>query len=673
MIDPTAAISITSPSTAINNVFPKYTEEEIKKVLKESSNECVTRNVTSELLKGVELSEAIDAKCNIIKPTIAQPAIFLNPSDIANNIQQNNGAKVKEPTDSSKKPKKTLVTLTSVAAAGGAEVKQLKKAGDAVRCGEPILQVGTKTVNSPIGNGKIIEIYAAANVKDGDKLFVVETDQSNPADDILQAIVNVSDSVAADIKRSPKLKEDIGKIESKVWINKIIYSIFKGQYDGFTLFDSVPVQEKETLKTNQLKDILKEFANVILPFANNITLDNTELSLWGNEFHNINQPNAISYADLFLTDPNNSKSLAFKHKDGNTIWSGAIKNIREDLLNKSLEISKLTDVDQLEKASNELMIKEKTALSDIEKAANEVSESIYKIGLKLGYYYRINPGSIDTNFTFSDIDTLLKANLELVKNNFETIYLEYTNIKNEIIKIEKSIDNLPDTLNNIANNNCTLADGSAPTASIINNENINVISWPILKQDQESLPADDVNFRGNPAKNSPPITDLKYWKKYCKIASIVNLLPIYWPIGLLIPTPSGIVKIPLPVIWKPIAVIPTPFCVIVVGLAICGICPAPFVYLINPGWPFPIGIVNPKESYFLTGIRGPSKIDDEIGSRVLDVIPTIDVAPEITKLLPFLKDDLPAFERLTLTNLPYILYLTKWCAAGKKTMGFLEN
>jgi hypothetical protein len=52
---------------------------------------------------------------------------------------------------------------------------------------------------------------------------------------------------------------------------------------------------------------------------------------------------------------------------------------------------------------------------------------------------------------------------------------------------------------------------------------------------------------------------------------------------------------------------------------------------------------------------------------------TIDAAPYITKLLPLAQDDLPAFERLTLTNLPYISYLVKWCAAGKKTMGFFEN
>ena len=181
-------------------------------------------------------------------------------------------------------------------------------------------------------------------------------------------------------------------------------------------------------------------------------------------------------------------------------------------------------------------------------------------------------------------------------------------------------------------------------------------------------------------------------KKYCKVASTVNLLPLFWPIGLLIPTPGPLIKIPLPVIWKPLVVVPTPICLIVIGIDICGICPAPWVYIVNPGWPFSISLATPKSSWFLTGIRGPKKIDDETTSKPLAAIPTItiplkykqngidkqepltiDAAPLITKLLPLEQDDLPVYERLTLTNLPYISYLVKWCTAGKKTMGFFEN
>lgn len=673
-------VALTECSTAIDDVFPKYTESEIRKVFEETAKECETRNNISELLKGVDLTEAINAKCDIVKPEITQPAIFLNPEDIVDIVVE-----AKEPEDSFKKPRKTLVTLRSVAAAGGAEVKQLKKVGDRVICGEPILQVGTKTVNSPVAEGIIREFYVSGIAKNGDKLFLVEESQLS-AKDALQSVTDLSNSASIEISKSPALKEEIGKIEPKVWVNKIIYALFEGQYQGFTQPDSVSVKAKEEIIEKPLKDLLKELSNTILPFANNVTLNNIELAAWGNEDYNINQTDAVSYAEL------DKSPLEFKHKDGSTVWSGSIKNLREDLVNNALLLSKLTDVTELEKASDELKIKERNLLSIIEKLANETYAQVFQIGLKIGYYYRINPASIIATFTTSNIDTLLKRNLDRAKKNFEDLYSKYVLIKSQIAAIEKTIDDLPSILTNIANNGCVLKDGSAPTAALINGESINIISWPITEKDLAELPKDDDNFKGNSSKNTPAVTDLRYWKKYCLNATLVNLLPIYWPVGLLIPTPGGLVKIPLPIIWKPFAVIPTPFCVIVIGLAICGICPAPFVYLVNPGWPFPIGIVKPGESYFLTGIRGPAMINAKIASKVLDAIPTIitplvykkdgvnqrkpiaiDAAPNITKLLPLIKDDLPAFERLSITNLPYVLYLTKWCAAGKKTMGFFES
>jgi hypothetical protein len=204
---------------------------------------------------------------------------------------------------------------------------------------------------------------------------------------------------------------------------------------------------------------------------------------------------------------------------------------------------------------------------------------------------------------------------------------------------------------------------------------------------------EDINFKKNPPPISPPITTLKYWKKYCKRATTVNLLPMYWPVGLLIPTPGPLLKIPMPIIWKPLVVIPNPIALVVIGIAVCGICPAPFIYICNPGWPFPIGMVAPKASWHTAGLRGPKKIAGETTSKpLIAAIPSItmqlkykkdgvitkkpvkiDAMPVITKLLPLVQDDLPAFERLSLSNLPYLMYLMKWCKAGKKTMGFFEN
>jgi hypothetical protein len=170
-------------------------------------------------------------------------------------------------------------------------------------------------------------------------------------------------------------------------------------------------------------------------------------------------------------------------------------------------------------------------------------------------------------------------------------------------------------------------------------------------------------------------------------------LPTYWPIGIIIPTPSGLIKIPFPIIWTPLAVIPSDLAIIVIGITMCGICPGPFIYIVNPGWPFPIGMVKAKESWFVVGNRGPKNIDSITTSEVsaLD-IPTvniplkytkngqtvktnvkINVGPIVTQLLPFIQDDLPVYERLTMTNIVYLLYLAKWCKQGKNTYGFFTS
>jgi hypothetical protein len=196
----------------------------------------------------------------------------------------------------------------------------------------------------------------------------------------------------------------------------------------------------------------------------------------------------------------------------------------------------------------------------------------------------------------------------------------------------------------------------------------------------------------------PNIKDIKiesvnYWKKWCQIATIVNLNPLFWPIGFILPGPNGIIKIPFPIIWRHITTIQTPLTVFVIGIAICGACPCPFIYAFNPGWEIPILGINRDQSYFLVGVRGPVKISDKIENRTfLDLIPKKDnlykireeletktitfswtIFNEINKKLPLEKEDHPPYEKLSLKNLQWVNYLTKWCEAGKKTYGFFEN
>ena len=94
--------------------------------------------------------------------------------------------------------------------------------------------------------------------------------------------------------------------------------------------------------------------------------------------------------------------------------------------------------------------------------------------------------------------------------------------------------------------------------------------------------------------SNPNMTKWCYWTKFSAFVTAVGILPLpgngtqyrYWPIGLVVPNPSGIpspvTKIPLPIIWIPIAVIPLVVGVFVIYIAQCGLCPSPVVFYVGP-------------------------------------------------------------------------------------------
>jgi len=116
----------------------------------------------------------------------------------------------------------------------------------------------------------------------------------------------------------------------------------------------------------------------------------------------------------------------------------------------------------------------------------------------------------------------------------------------------------------------------------------------------------------------PDPTKFCYWEKFALYATAVNILPVpgnggfkYWPVGMKIPTPGGIVNIPLPIIWIPVAVIVLTAGIFVIFIGQCGICPSPFVFYIGPN----------GEKKFIVSLR-PT---DEFGAKASEsIIKTID-------------------------------------------------
>lgn len=96
-----------------------------------------------------------------------------------------------------------------------------------------------------------------------------------------------------------------------------------------------------------------------------------------------------------------------------------------------------------------------------------------------------------------------------------------------------------------------------------------------------------------------------YWKEFSRIANSIGLIPIpngnstqlrYWPVGLIIPTPAKLVKIPLPIIWIPLVTISGPIGNFVFFLTVNGLFISPVVFFVSPGG---------FKQHILT-LRGPS-------------------------------------------------------------------
>lgn len=202
----------------------------------------------------------------------------------------------------------------------------------------------------------------------------------------------------------------------------------------------------------------------------------------------------------------------------------------------------------------------------------------------------------------------------------------------------------------------------------------------------------------------PTINDYLYWLRYCGIATIVNLIPIYWPVGILIPNPSGVTKIPFPIVWIPIAVFTTPLGLMVILIGQCGMIPSPFIFFWNTSGSD--NIIKSLESKFLISLRGSQDIKKDSGNNIImSSLPHFDFENQINKmpdsipnpngiinllkdgltnlkpeaqvfpkgLLIPTQDDFPVWERLSIDNILLLNYLKDFCQAGKNGGGFFKD
>jgi len=174
--------------------------------------------------------------------------------------------------------------------------------------------------------------------------------------------------------------------------------------------------------------------------------------------------------------------------------------------------------------------------------------------------------------------------------------------------------------------------------------------------------SDDLNNNSFQKPGNPELTDLKYWQKYASQLTLVNLLPIYWTVGVII----GPVKIPMPTVWTAIYCFHTPFNIVVIFLTINGLVVCPVIWVLN------MKPIADNQSMLLVLFRGGmQQIKTGTNCEALNqtIVGDVDIAPDISTKSPFKTDDLPTYERLTIANLPYVAYLDKWLKSAKPFMG----
>lgn len=312
------------------------------------------------------------------------------------------------------------------------------------------------------------------------------------------------------------------------------------------------------------------------------------------EIFNKNIKDLASQIDIKYDKYNSPNFIYDKNKTSNDS-SKRLQVLQKGLLDTIAKIDLAMDG-----AVDDVIVKAKKTDAEFEKEINNAIEVVEKYGFAWAVETIVSGGErLDYVKTYYD-----KVGKKL-KDIYEPLSKELEELEIEEIEIQKYFDELNTTIrDSLSKQGCEL---------------------PEL-QDPETPAGSDVNFKGIPMNlsQSPTIFDLRWWRKFCGLATIMNLAPVHWPVGLILPTIPKPLFIPCPIIWTPLTVINTPVALIVVLIGQCGILPSPFVFVLNTS-DCPLGPIGPKSAWFPVAIRPMCKIKDEPTSKRLDAAPEINI------------------------------------------------
>ena len=388
------------------------------------------------------------------------------------------------------------------------------------------------------------------------------------APDCIKKMQELTKNIQSSVSEYTNIKQELQKIQLDYYYASIAqeyYTAFVAGYGEITRLRSI----NETVDIDKLYGFAQEKSNV---------QQLLEQSIWSfsNQFDiDID----TGFLGLFQTAP-----IVEINKDKLPL-AGKIKEISDDLQ------SFINDKDVSDKnASDDIQQYVRQSEQLLQAEFIKTLESVKNISFAFGVNQFIQNESIEEEF---------RKQAVISEERFTKISTSFNDLKVREEEAQKKIDGINKFISTeLANLNCTSPDVPPKTES-----------------------GENLNFK-NVSKN-PTVFDYAWWKKFSVFATLVNLVPVHWPIGLVIPAPTGIIRIPFPIVWFPIFVAPTDKLIAVLFIGQCGILPCPYLFL-QHFLPIPLGPFESNNPYFAAAIGGSINISrhEPLASTAL---PTFDL------------------------------------------------
>ena len=360
--------------------------------------------------------------------------------------------------------------------------------------------------------------------------------------------------------------------------------------------------------------------------------------------------NFENYVNEVDIQEDNSELYSFHHDfDFKWLILNKKKNLNNDTsVNDNLDNYDIKEINPTQDASNNgfnqyFINLDKTIINKDKGIKKEISDTLIKISknhiIKISKDSSINFNN-QLNDEILELDKIYQKTLSEFKNHrINSVFLDDHEL-NELLKLfpEEAIWPESDTVTfkgetyirylfqNIPQHDTSLLDSSnndenidnidfVPDISILDNLddtsiNENTDFDSTIPDDYKEIIDDDIPSEKDPNKNLGPskveISELKYWKRYCAIATMVTVLPKYWATGLApIHIPPHYIKFPC--IYIPLKVINLKKVglIIVIGLAIRGIKISCMMLYVNMSSEFnsamipaTLALVNIKDQFF---------------------------------------------------------------------------